>query len=694
MVTPESQRVNRYIWGLALEIKAHVTLSKPATIQGAVSMANRLTTDGIKDGLFKKKENARNKRMVRLLMKDKAQLALSVVILTPLLEELQVLFDSGADYSFISTNFLPLSDMKPSVISPGYEFEIASGLKVETNKIVRGCILELEGHTLIIDLIPFGHGSFDVIVGMDWLSKLRAKIVCFENCPNLRFILKGDFWKFSENVPKETFETLCMLPKSPYRLAPTEMQELSNQLKELQEKGLSRSLNKRISKNRYPLPRINDLFDQLQGLRYFSKINLRSGYHQLRVREEDIPKTAFRARPYLDKFVMVFIDDILIYLKSKEEHEVYLKLILELLKKRNCSGNFRMEQAVREDYKTKKLAKLYINKIVAIHGVLVSIISDHDSYFTSRFWQSLQKALGKRLDLSTTYHPETDRQCERTIQTLEYMLTACAIDFGGNWDTHLPLVEFSYNNSYHSSEKCAPFLGNMYDDVSEAAITWAEVAVEIVVVILLPLLIFSVDTSIYGIKACILTPLDLDKLNYNSWSSLFERFLRTYKVQHHLESPPTTDTSSVVDSTHPDYVCHLQRSLYGLKQAPRAWFQRFTSFITRVGFQHSKTDTSLFVFHHGSDTAYLLLYVDDIVLTASSAALLQHIITLLHSEFAMTNLGSLNYFLGISAQRSTSGLFLSQSKFVEEILERAHMQHCNLCRTHVDTESKLGFDGD
>ncbi|GJR14138.1 putative reverse transcriptase domain-containing protein [Tanacetum coccineum] len=91
-----------------------------------------------------------------------------------------VLFDPGADYSFISTNFLPLINMKPSVISPGYEIEIASGLKVVTNMIVRGCRLELEGHTFIIDLIPFGHGSFDVIVGMDWLSKLRAKIACFE----------------------------------------------------------------------------------------------------------------------------------------------------------------------------------------------------------------------------------------------------------------------------------------------------------------------------------------------------------------------------------------------------------------------------------------------------------------------------------------------------------------------------------
>ncbi|GJZ07398.1 reverse transcriptase domain-containing protein [Tanacetum coccineum] len=85
-----------------------------------------------------------------------------------------VLFDSGSDYSFLSTNFLPLINMKPSVISHGYEIQIASGIKVETNKIIRGCRLELEGHTFIINLIPFKHGSFDVLIGMDWLSKLRS----------------------------------------------------------------------------------------------------------------------------------------------------------------------------------------------------------------------------------------------------------------------------------------------------------------------------------------------------------------------------------------------------------------------------------------------------------------------------------------------------------------------------------------
>nr|GEV86371.1 hypothetical protein [Tanacetum cinerariifolium] len=125
-----------------------------------------------------------------------------------------------------------------------------------------------------------------------------------------------------------------------------------------------------------------------------------------------------------------------------------------------------------------------------------------------------------------------------------------------------------------------------------------------------------------------------------------------------------------VDSAHPNHVCQLQRS-----------------FIVKP-IHHYLFITGVRMF------AYLLLYVDDIVLTASSTALLQRIITLLHNEFAMTDLDSLNYFLGISAQRSKSGLFLSQSKFAEEILERAHMQHCNPCKTPVDTESKLGSDGD
>ncbi|GJZ37138.1 putative reverse transcriptase domain-containing protein [Tanacetum coccineum] len=120
------------------------------------------------------------------------------------------------------------------------------------------------------------------------------------------------------------------------------------------------------------------------------------------------------------------------------------------------------------------LTRLYIKEIVSRHGVPISIISDRDSHFTSRFWQSLQNALGTQLDMSTAYHPETDGQSERTIQTLEDMLRACVIDFGKGWDKHLPLVEFSYNNSYHASIKAAPFEA-LYGRKCRSPVCWAEV---------------------------------------------------------------------------------------------------------------------------------------------------------------------------------------------------------------------------
>ncbi|GJR59343.1 reverse transcriptase domain-containing protein [Tanacetum coccineum] len=129
---------------------------------------------------------------------------------------------------------------------------------------------------------------------------------------------------------------------------------------------------------------------------------------------------------------------------------------------------------IREDYKMEKLEKIYTNEIVERHGVSVSIISDHDGRFTSHLWQAFQEALGTRLDMSTAYHPQTDGQSERTIQTLEDMLRACVMDFGGSWDTHLPLIEFSYNNSYHTSIKCAPFEA-LYGRKCRSPVIWTEV---------------------------------------------------------------------------------------------------------------------------------------------------------------------------------------------------------------------------
>ncbi|GKA01642.1 putative reverse transcriptase domain-containing protein, partial [Tanacetum coccineum] len=130
--------------------------------------------------------------------------------------------------------------------------------------------------------------------------------------------------------------------------------------------------------------------------------------------------------------------------------------------------------AIRKDYSMEKLARLYIDEIVARHGVPVLIISDRDGRFTSRFWQTLYKALGTRLDMSAAYHPQTDRQSERTIQILKDMLRACVINFGGNWDVHLPLAKFSYNDSYHSSIRCAPFEA-LYRRKCRSPILWAKI---------------------------------------------------------------------------------------------------------------------------------------------------------------------------------------------------------------------------
>nr|GEY74155.1 putative reverse transcriptase domain-containing protein [Tanacetum cinerariifolium] len=320
--------------------------------------------------------------------------------------------------SFVSTAFSSLIDIIPTTLDHGYDLELA------------------DGRMILLVRVPFGdkilifHGD-----GSNNGSESRLNII---SCTKTqRYLLKGchifmahvttkenedkskekrledvpivqDFPEvFPEDLPgipptRQVEFQIDLVPgaapvgRTPYRLAPSEMKELSDQLKELADKGFIRpssspwgapvlfvkkkdgsfrmcidyrELNKLTVKNRYPLPRIDDLFDQLQGSSVYSKIDLRSGYDQLRVREEDISKTAFRTRyghyefqvmpfgltnapvvfmdlmnrvckPYLDKFVIVFIDDILIYSKSKQDNEEHLKLILELLKREQLYAKF------------------------------------------------------------------------------------------------------------------------------------------------------------------------------------------------------------------------------------------------------------------------------------------------------------------------------------------------------------------
>ncbi|GKB42159.1 putative reverse transcriptase domain-containing protein [Tanacetum coccineum] len=539
-------------------------------------------------------------------------------------------------------------------------------------------------------------GSFDVIISMDWLSKYHAVIVCDKKIVRFPFdnetlIIRGDvsnhgsesrlniisctkahkyFLKGchvflahitekkaedkSEEKQLEDVPIVRDFPRTraPYRLAPSEMKELSEQRQELSNKGFIRpssspwgapvlfikkkdgsfwmcidyrELNKLTVKNRYPLLRIDDLFDQLQGSSVYSKIDLRSGYHQLGVREEDIPKTEFKTRyGYYEFQVMPFgltnapaksvkldwgdkeegafqllkqklcsapilalpegTKDFIVYcdashkglgavllqrekviaydsrqLKIHEKnyttHDLELGAVvfalkilkhylygtkctmftdhkslqhildqkelnmrqrcwLELLSDYDCeicyhptkanNGNGRKSLWIfitklpntssgydtiwvivdrltksthflpmKETDLMERLMRLYMKEVVSRHGVPVSIISYRDGRFTSQFWQSLQKALGTRLDMSTAYHSQTDGKSERTIQTLEDMLRACVIDFGNGWDRHLPLVEFSYNNNYHTSIKAASF-ESLYGRKFRSPICWAE----------------------------------------------------------------------------------------------------------------------------------------------------------------------------------------------------------------------------
>ncbi|KAK4389749.1 Transposon Ty3-I Gag-Pol polyprotein [Sesamum angolense] len=112
---------------------------------------------------------------------------------------------------------------------------------------------------------------------------------------------------------------------------------------------------------------------------------------------------------------------------------------------------------IRQNDSLDKLTKLYLSEIVRLHSIPTSIVSDRDPRFTSHFWGSLQRALGTKLHFSTAFHPQTDGQSERTIQILEDMMRACVIEFRGNWNDHLPLMEFAYNNSFHSNIGMTPY---------------------------------------------------------------------------------------------------------------------------------------------------------------------------------------------------------------------------------------------
>jgi hypothetical protein len=236
-----------------------------------------------------------------------------------------VLFDSGATHLFVSYCFAKANSLEPEALDINLVVATLIGNTILCTSVVKNCPILVEGHVMPANLVVFEISGFDIILGMDWLSKYRACVDSF-------------------------YKEIVFKPPG---------------AAELKIQG-----DRNIGKNRYPLSRIDDFFDQLHGSLVFSKIDLRSGYHQLMVQEKDVQKTAFQMRyghyeflvmPFgltnapaafmdmmnrifrelVDRCVVVFIDDILIYSKSREEHEEHLRIVLSILRKHQLFAKFK-----------------------------------------------------------------------------------------------------------------------------------------------------------------------------------------------------------------------------------------------------------------------------------------------------------------------------------------------------------------
>nr|GEX54712.1 putative reverse transcriptase domain-containing protein [Tanacetum cinerariifolium] len=587
MVEPERVKVNAYIRGLTNNIKGEMTSSKPDELNEVVRMAHKLmkqklsardarilegkkrkweSLQGGNSSVYDqvsqvwkghtrnqcpkkfKQEDVREVRGQAYAIKDAESKDPNVVTSTFLLNNRYafVLFDSGSDGSFMDTRFSAMLDINPIKIGANYEVELADGRLASTNTVLKGCTLNLVNHIFEIDLMPIDLGTFDVIIVMDWLVKHDAVIVCGEKVVcipygNEMLIVKSD---------KARAAPVARAP-----LAPSEMKELSIQLQELLEKRFIRlssspwgapvlflkkkdrsfrmcidyrELNKLTVKNRYPFLRINDLFDQLQGSSVYSKIDLRSGYHQLRIIEEDNLITVFRTREKVIAYAsrqlkvheenyttydlefgavvfalrlwrhywygtkcMVFINHkSLQYILNKKELNLRQRRWIELLSDYDCEIRYHPRKAnVVADALSRKerIKPLRVRALMmTIHNNLPKRIHEAQEGAMKQKYVRKEK-LGRLIKPIFEFRPNETRYFEnrvwlsridgqsvRTIQMLEDMLRAYVIDFGSSWNRHLPLVEFSYYNSNHASIKVAPYEA-LYRRKCRSPVYWSKV---------------------------------------------------------------------------------------------------------------------------------------------------------------------------------------------------------------------------
>nr|GEV96235.1 putative reverse transcriptase domain-containing protein [Tanacetum cinerariifolium] len=587
-----------------------------------------------------KQEEAEEVRGRAYAIKDAEPKGPNVVTCTFLLNNryASVLFDLGSDRSFMDTRFSSMLNIDPVEIRASYEVELADGRVVSTNTVLKGCSLNLVNHIFEIDLMSIELGTFDVIIGMDWLVKHDAIIACGKKVVHISYrnkmlIVKSDkgvsrlkviscikahsiqflghvidrscvyvdpakikaiknwaapmtptevrqflglacyYRRFIEALPEGTEDFVVYCDASLKGYGAVMQREMviayaSRQLKVHEENYTTHDLELgavvfalRLWRNylygtkcvvftnhkslQYTLNQKELNLRQQRWIELLSDYDCEIRYHPgksnvvadaLNSRssggsdeKEECEGKKFVESDYeifefcpdgtrLDKMyqdlkplywwpnmkadIATYVSKCLTCAKVKAKHQKPSGLLQQskilvwkweritmdfvsglpktpsgydtiwvIIDRLTKSAHF---LPMKKTYSMEKLTRLYLKEVVCRHGVPVSIISDRDSHFTSRFWRSLQEALETNLDMSTAYHPQMDGQSERTIQTLEDMLCACVIDFGSSWDRHLPLVVFSHNNSYHVSIKAAPYEA-LYRRKCGSHICWIEV---------------------------------------------------------------------------------------------------------------------------------------------------------------------------------------------------------------------------
>ncbi|GJZ59230.1 putative reverse transcriptase domain-containing protein [Tanacetum coccineum] len=586
------------------------------------------------------------------------------------------------------------------VIDTFYNIEMADGNLVSTNTVIQGATLALLNQPFKIDLMPIKLGSFDVVIGMDWLSKYHARIIYDEKVIHIpingetliiRVMEKKSYEKRLEDIPivrefPEVFHKdlrglppvrqvefqIDLIPgttpvaRTPYRLAPSEMQELSNQLQELADRGF------------------DDLFDQLQGSSVYSKIDLRSGYHQLRVRDEDIPKTAFRTRyghyefqvmpfgltnapavfmdlmnrvckPYLDKFVIVFIDDILIYSRNKEEHANHLRIILELLKKE----------------------KLYAK------------------FSKCDFWIHIVQFLGHLID-SQGLHVDPAKieakLCEAPILALpegndDFVIYKYYVD-ASHSSTHSDITAIHLSNEY----RCSPdrsIIDTAQIEFKASFETSKERGHRQKVAFSLGVsrkFILSNDGGVTqkSRKAV------LDKLTINqsvshkqlvlSSNDKIERFSR--RVVGMLEASCTGKLTSTAADSLLKTIWFINAPCYGNEALASPKANELTI--------PEQTATG-----KGTSNPFMAGSLPKTTKPTSTCQdLCDDFPKIMHDEFDMSMMGELNFFLGLQIKQLEDGIFFNQSKYIKEMLKKFGLEDFKPIKTPMSSKTKLIWDED